>query len=116
MDEKPWLTLDPNDESRWWIASKNIYLPDSLSNLNQIVRGYFIIQDGNVGGSYYRFFYWLYGSNQRYFDVDSKWCFDVPMSEMKTGDIVVETRTQQKYVVNDKFKTPYVKILEIANS
>ena len=112
MDENPWLSLIPNDNSKWWIASKNIYLPDSLSNLNQIVRAYFIIQDGNVGGGYYRYFYWLYGSNQRYFDVDGKWYFDKPLSAMKTGDIVVETRIQQKYVVNDKFDNPYVKILE----
>ena len=33
---------------------------------------------------------------------------------IKTGDTVVDTRTQQKYIVNDKFDNPYVKILEIA--
>jgi hypothetical protein len=114
MDEKPWLSLSPNDESKWWIASKNLYLPDSLTNNNQIVKAYFIIQDGNMGGSYFRYFYWLYGSDQRYFDVNSKWLFDVPISNLKTGDTVVDARTQQKYIVNDKFNNPYVKILEIA--
>lgn len=113
MDEKPWLSLDPFDDSKWWIASKNLYFPDSL---NQIVRAYFIIQDCNIGGSYFRYFYWLYGSNQRYFDVDSKWHFDVPITQLKSGDTVVEMRTQQKYIVNDKHENSYVKILEIANS
>ena len=34
---------------------------------------------------------------------------------MKNGDIVVDMRNQQKYIVNDKFMNPFVKILEIAN-
>ena len=87
---------------------------DGLTNLNQFPRAYFIIQDCNIGGSYFRYFYWFDGSNQRRFDVDGKWHFDKPMSDMKTGDTVVETRTQQKYIVNNKFNSPYVKILEIA--
>lgn len=113
MDEKPWLSLVPNDESKWWIASKNLYLPDSLSKLSQNVRAYYVMGDGNAGGSYYRYFYWYNGNNQRHFDVDGKWYFDKPMRDCNNGDIVVEIRTQQKYVVNDKFNNPYVKILEI---
>ena len=31
MDEKPWLLLIPFDNTKWWIASKNLYLPDNLS-------------------------------------------------------------------------------------
>ena len=114
MDEKPWLSLIPFDNSKWWIASNNFYLPDGLTNLNQFPKAYFIIHDGNGYGSYFRYFYWFDGSNQRRFDVDGKWYFDVQMSDMKTGDTVVETRTQQKYIVNDKFNSPNVKILEIA--
>ncbi len=113
MDEKPWLSLTPFDNSKWWIASKNLYLPNSLSKTTQIVRAYYIIQDCNGYNSYYRYFYWFYENNQRLFDVDGKWYFDKPMSDMKTGDIVIETRTQQKYVVNDKFDNSFVKILEI---
>lgn len=116
MEKTPWLSLIPYDNnSKWWIASNNTYLPDSLSNSNQIVRAYYVMQDGNLHGSYYRYFYWLYGSNQRYFDVANKWYFDKPMSSMETGNIVVDTRTQQKYVVNDKFDNKFAKILEIAN-
>ena len=114
MDEKPWLSLTPDDESKWWIVSNNIYLSENLTNLTQIRRAYFIIQDCNMmGNSYFRYFYWLDGSNQRRFIIDSEWWFDVPISNMKTGDIGIETRTQQKYIVNDKFNNPYVKILEI---
>jgi hypothetical protein len=50
-------------------------------------------------------YYWFYGNNHCIFNVDVKWYFDKPMSDMKTGDM----QTQQKYIVNDKF----VKILEI---
>jgi hypothetical protein len=114
MDEKPWLSLIPFDNTKWWIASKNLYLPDNLSKTTQIVRAYFIIHDGNGYSSYYRYFYWFYGNNQRHFDVDGKWYFDKPMCDCKNGDIVIETRTQQKYVVNDKFNNPYIKILEIS--
>ena len=114
MDEKPWLTLIPYDKTHWWITSKNLFFPDMLTKLTQIVNAYFIIQDCNsMGGTYYRYFYWFCDNNQRYLDVDSKWYFDEPMCNMKNGRIVVETRTQQKYIVNDKFDSPYFKILEI---
>jgi hypothetical protein len=33
---------------------------------------------------------------------------------ISTSATVVDARTQQKYIVNDKFDNPYVKILEIA--
>lgn len=114
--EKPWLSLIPYDNGvKWWIASKNIYLPGELTKSNQIVNAYFIKQSGNEYGSYFRYFYWIQNNNQRYFDVDSKWYFDVPMHNMKNGDIVIDMRNQQKYIVNDKFMNPFVKILEIAN-
>jgi len=114
MDEKPWLTLIPYDNTNWWITSKNLYFPDMLTKLTQNVNAYFIIKDCNsMGTTYYRYFYWLNGSNYRYLNVDNKWCFDEPMCNMKNGSIVVETWTQQKYIVNDKFDNPYVKILEI---
>ena len=115
MDEKPWLSLIPFDNSKWWIASKNLFFPDMLTKLTKNVIAYFIIQDCNsMGRIYYRYFYWFCDNNQRYLDVDSTWYFDAPISQFKSGDIIIETRTQQKYVVNDKFNSPYVKILEIA--
>ena len=104
------------ENSKWWIASNNLYLQDNLSKTTQIVRAYYIMEDGNDYCSYFRYFYWIYGTCQRHFNVDNKWYFDKPMSVMKTGDIVVDMRTQQKYIVNDKFGKDFVKILEIINS
>lgn len=123
---KPWLLLDPNDyESRWWIASKNNYLSYNSINennqtnyivdLNKTISAYFIIQDCNMGGEYFRYFFWLGNNAQRYFEVNSKWYFDIPMREMKNGDIVLHSQSQEKFIVNDKFNDKFVKILEKYN-
>lgn len=123
MENKPWLDLVPHDDTKWWIASKNIvfgedyvrqnvYAPELTTNLPTF-RAYFIMSDGNVGGSYFRYFFWVSGSDDRYFFTYSKWLFDKPLAELKTGDIVTQINTLQKYVVNDKFSSKYYKIFEI---
>ena len=120
MEAKPWLDLTPNDDTKWWIASQNrcfendyasqnLYLSESPAKL---FRAYVIMSDGNIGGSYFRYFFWTFDSNNRYFFTFSKWLFDKPLRELKTGDIVTQLVTKQKYVVNDKFGVPYYKIFE----
>jgi hypothetical protein len=120
MEEKPWLDLVPYDGTNWWIAShnkyfhpdyasQNLYLSDSPAKL---FRAYVIMSDGSIGGSYFRYFYWTFDSNHRYFFTYSKWLFDKPLNSLKNGDIVTQIVTKQKYVVNDKFGVPYYKIFE----
>lgn len=121
MEEKPWLDLVPYDDTKWWIASQNKYFHPVYASQNfylsdspaKLFRAYVIMSDGNIGGSYFRYFYWTFDSNDRYFFTYSKWLFDKPLNSLKTGDIVTQIVTKQKYIVNDKFGVAYYKIFEL---
>lgn len=63
--DKQWLSLIPFDKSNWWITSKNIYL-DGAIRKNTCYRAYYILADGSSFGSYFRYFFWDFDSDQRY--------------------------------------------------
>ncbi len=111
--EKPWLLLDPDDyNSRWWIMSNNYTYSNQTSDCKNIV-AQIIIQDCNMGGEYFRYFAWFKDDDKRYISVDSKDYFDKPLKSMRHNDIVTNNFTGVKYIVNDKFKNEFIKILEV---
>ena len=121
MQDKPWLDLVPYDDTNWWVASENrhfhpdyasqnFYLSDSPAKL---FRAYVILSDGNIGSSYFHYFFWTFDSNHPHFFTYSKWLFDKSLIELKNGDIVKHIVTKQKYIVNDKFGLNYYKIFEL---
>jgi hypothetical protein len=113
--DKQWLSLIPFDKSNWWITSKNIYL-DGAIRKNTCYRAYYILADGSSFGSYFRYFFWDFDSDQRYFDVDSKWIFDKPFDDLEPGDVVSNLINQHKYIVvnntSNNVNTKFCKVLE----
>lgn len=111
--EKPWLLLNPRDwKSKWWImANNNYYYENDHNNKNIIAQ--IIFQDCNMAGEYFRYFAWFKDDDKRYINVSSNDFFDKPLKAMQHNDIVTNIFNGLKYIVNDKFNSKYVKILEV---
>ena len=54
------------------------------------IEALFILQDCNIGGQYYRYFWWIKGDSNRYCDITSHWMLDTAegVPEMSAGDVV----------------------------
>lgn len=118
--EKPWLNLDPNNfDDRWWL-----YTSIFDTNTSKIVKNdsdiicYFILQDHNIGGKFYRISVWFKNDPNRYMYVkyDRDWIFDKKLNEMNEGDIITTFDDSKFKVYNCRFALPFqinmCKILE----
>lgn len=118
-DIKPWDLLNPWTEQfsdditkKWWIASNN-----ELSQIEDMkfntIKAIFIIQDGNMAGNYFRYFYWIEDSNKRNCVITSKWIFNESLDKFTNNKII--EKDSIKFIVNDKFNDKYVKLLTKIN-
>jgi hypothetical protein len=117
--EKPWLNLDPNNfDDRWWLYTSIFDTNASKREKNDSdIVCYFILQDHNIGGKFYRVSVWFKNDPNRYMYVkyDSDWIFDKKLNEMNEGDII-STYTCKFKAYNCRFALPFqinmCKILE----
>ncbi len=111
---KPWLEL--SQKGNWWISSMNLK-PTSKNNKNDILC-YYIIQDCNMGGEYYRVFTWYKCDNNRYFEIKSpkncnfsqKWDFNENFINFNNDDIIFNKYNNKYKVI---VKNECIKILEL---
>ena len=117
--EKPWFNLNPNNfDDRWWLYTSifNTNTSKREKNDSDIVC-YFILQDHNIAGKFYRVSVWFKNDPNRYMYVkyDRDWIFDKKLTDMNEGDIVT-TCTSKFKVYNCRFALPFqinlCKILE----
>ncbi len=106
---KPWLELWPGKDN-WWLASMNM-IPTHKNNKKDIIC-YYIIQECNMGGKYYRVYTWYKYDNNRYFEtMNSKnWVFNGDFINFNNNDIVLNNNNN-KYKVYVKHE--YIKIFEL---
>jgi hypothetical protein len=112
--DKPWLNLEMDYKNIWWNSS-NIENFSKTISYDEIPIAYFIIQDANMGGEYFRYFKWYNDNNNRYMEIANKWIFDISLVNM-THDSTVYDQNRNKYTVIDKFNNKFIKILELTNS
>jgi len=117
---KPWLTAPVED--RGWAAMathKSPFHPghDFIYNLAEWVPpkptcACILIQDANMGGSYYRVIFWYNNDPDSYFAIakPKNLFYDTTFDDMALGSVVVDARNKQTYSVVRSEK--YVKILE----
>jgi hypothetical protein len=106
---KPWLELSPN-KGNWWISSIN--LRPTLKNNKKDILCYYIIQDCNMSGEYYRVFTWYKYDNNRYFEIKRphNWDFKEDFINFNNNDVLLN-KYNNKYKVFVKHEC--VKILEL---
>ena len=106
---KPWLELFPGN-GNWWISSMN-QRPTSTNNKKDIVC-YYLMQDCNMGGEYYRVFTWYKSDNKRYFEIKNpnNWDFNEEFIDLNNDDIVLN-KYNNKYKVSVKHEC--IKFLEL---
>lgn len=117
--EKPWFKLDPNNLSdRWWLYTSIVDTKTaSMEKSDLDVECYFIIQEHNMSGIFYRISVWFKNDPNRYTYTryDSEWKFNKKLNEMNEGDIV-NTFSCKFKVYNCRFSSPlqldFCKILE----
>lgn len=117
--EKPWFKLNPNNlNDRWWLYTSIIDTKTSFMTKNDSnILCYFILQDHNMGGIFYRISIWFKDDPNRYMYIkyDKDWFFDKKLNDMKEGDIV-NTYSCKFKVNNCSFAQPFqqdmCKILE----
>ena len=120
--DRPWFQLNPNDFStQWWRSSQIIDTNSAkLTKTDNDVICYFIIQDSNICGEYWRVSTWYNNDPNRYSTImgQSTWNFSKPLILMKENDIVyLNTNPTIKFTVNnckfsDTEQQDYCKILE----
>lgn len=97
---------------KWWIASNN-----ELSTVKEIrfdkIEAMIIIQDGNMGGNYFRYFYWTICSDKRNCVITSEWIFKEELIILINNQVIEKDNV--KFIVDDKFKSKYVKLLNKIN-
>ena len=84
--DKPWFHLNPNDyKTQWWCYS-HIIDQDSASILKDEDETlcHFIIQDCNMGGSFWRVSTWYNNDPNRYSHIlfQPEWKFSKTLTEM----------------------------------
>jgi hypothetical protein len=121
--DKPWFKLNPNDFStEWWRYSDIIddNIAQILKDEEEIIC-YFIIQDCNMCGEYWRVSTWYNNDPNRYSYIifQTEWNFSKSLIEMKENDIVyLNINPNIKFKVKisrfsvDKNQLEYCKILE----
>jgi hypothetical protein len=121
--DKPWFNLDPNDFStQWWRFSVIIDddLAKNIKNENDTLC-YFILQDCNMGGIFWRVSTWYNNDPNRYSQTmcQTEWNFSKPLIDMHKNDIVyLNTNADIKFKVNlcrftrNHFDMSFCKILE----
>ncbi|ARF11335.1 hypothetical protein Klosneuvirus_1_192 [Klosneuvirus KNV1] len=73
------------------------------------IEAIFIIQDCNMAGHYFRYFYWYECSTKRNCVIASEWLFNETLDNFTNNKII--EKDDIKFIVNDKFNSKYVKIL-----
>jgi hypothetical protein len=119
---RPWLQLNPNDFStQWWRSSHIIDANNAkiVKSDNEVIC-YFIIQDSNMCGEYWRVSTWYNNDPNRYSTVlgQTNWNFSSSLIAMKENDIVYLNHNPNiKFKVNlcrfsEDNQKDYCKILE----
>jgi len=122
ITDKPWLQLNPNDFSTQWWRSSHIIDANSakiFKSENEAIC-YFIIQDSNMCGEYWRVSKWYNNDPNRYSTVLGKtnWNFSSSLIQMKENDIVyLNDNSNIKFKVyfcrfSEDNQRDYCKILE----
>ena len=121
--DKPWLELDPNDfKSRWWNMSDIVDDEDAKINKKiEDIECYFIIQDCNIGGIYFRIFKWYKNSKNRFFSIicENQWEFNKKLINIFDGDYIyllenpdIKFKANKCRYIKDLYSDKFVKILE----
>ncbi len=114
---KPWnQVLSVNVRS--WIAAgnaENIHgsLREELRDNNfQLLDAMIVVQDCNMGGQYYRYFWYKNGENKRYCEIGSRWYFntEVGVDKMEIGS-TVKLCDSKDLAVHEGTGNDYVKLL-----
>lgn len=117
-----WL-LVPQKEYRWKAAGNHRHRTESLDS-HRFVDAVVFMADGNMGGDYFRVFWWFAGDKSPYFNtlhvtlsqhsgsINSRntWFISKPFNELGAGDIVEDTLNPKRYIVSDA-STEYIKVL-----
>jgi len=114
--QTPW-ERDLNANLRSWIAcghESNIpaNIQEDITN-GMKIEAMIMIQDCNIGGSYYRYFWYKAGVNERYNEVNSRWSFtgcDEGVDQMVVGS-VVKLCNQISFRVHEGTGSEFVKLL-----
>ena len=72
-----------------------------------------LMADTNGYTQYYRYFFWYKGSDERLCVVTSNWIFKEDLSKLIDKQNIEKNGV--KFIVNDKFKQDYIKILKSTN-
>ena len=93
ITDKPWFKLNPNDfRTQWWRSSHIIDANSAkiFKSDNEAIC-YFIIQDSNMCGEYWRVSTWYNNDPNRYSTVLGKtnWNFSSSLIQMKENDIII---------------------------
>lgn len=115
---KPWDTLDPRDLGgdnceKWWLACNNDVSYTFKDTKFDNIEAMFIIQDCNMAGKYFRYFYWYNDSEKRNCVITSEWLFNDTLDQFTNNKIIEKDNI--KFIVNNKFNNKYVKILNKIN-
>lgn len=103
--DRPWFQLNPNDFStQWWRSSQIIDTNSAkiFKSDNEAIC-YFIIQDSNMCGEYWRVSTWYNNDPNRYSETvyQSEWNFSKSLIDMQKNDIVcLNTNTNIKFKVS----------------
>lgn len=113
----PWFDLPhPNRVDRWHLAGNRENVTSSLhrdvENGENIV-ALVILQDCNICGQYYRYFWWLKDNSRRFCDITSAWVLNTNegVTELSQGQTVTVCG-QYRFKVSPKNCTECYKILE----
>lgn len=107
--DKPWFKLDPNNsKDPWWLyTSITDTTTASMEKSDLDIQCYFIIQDHNMEGIFYRISVWFKNDPNRYTSTryNNSWKFNKKLNEMNEGDIV-NTFSCNFKVYNCRFSAP----------
>lgn len=107
--DKPWFNLNPNNfTDKWWLYSNILDTNQaSITKSNMDVICYFIIQDNNMAGIFYRVSIWYKDDPNRYqcIKYENESNFDKKLKDMREGDIVYMFDCKFK-VYNCRFSEP----------
>ncbi len=119
IDTEPWFMLPIPTRERWHNTGNPSNVPGYLEDdivMGKDIPALVVLQDCNIGGQYYRYFWWIKGdsSHSRYCDVRSGWKLGTPnegVTELRGGQVVTVC-DQYKFRVSTINCTDYYKILE----
>lgn len=111
---KPWEQLEVNiDRSDprygWWYSNHTKqYESDAIDP--QQIEAMILMADTNGYNQYYRYFFWYKGSDERMCVITNDWILKEDLGNLIDKQLVEMKGV--KFIVDDKFKQDYIKILK----